>query len=90
MLKTLVIATIVLSSTALFTSAAQARGRRCCCAAAPAVAAPAAATAAAPTSGTRSFSYEPGSESVPQTRNFYLRSGAPNPYRDAGAKVRGE
>ena len=94
MFKSFAIAMIALTATALTATAAQARGGRCCRAAAPsyAVAAPAtAATAAAPSTGYRTYSYEPGTYVAPRARRTYgVAPGAPNPYRDAGGKIRGE
>lgn len=89
MFKFFAIGLIALSSTAMTASAVQARGGRCYRAAAPSYVV--AATAAAPTTGYRTYSYEPGTYVAPQARHSYgVPSGAPNPFRDAGGKIRGE
>lgn len=91
MFKSFAISMIALSSIALTATAAQARGGRCYRGAAPsyAVAAPGTATAAAPTTGYRTYSYEPGVYSAPARRSYGVPSGAPNVFRDAGGKIRG-
>ena len=91
MLKSFAIAMIALTATALTATAAQARGGRCYRGAAPsyAVAAPGTATAAAPTTGDRTYSYEPGMYVAPARRSYGAPYGTPNVFRDAGGKIRG-
>ena len=91
MLKSFAIAMIALTATALTATAAQARGGRCYRGAAPsyAVAAPVTATAAAPTTGYRTYSYEPSMYVAPAGRSCGTPYGTPNVFRDAGGKIRG-